>query len=88
MSSKFDLILPAFLELAEPKILQQVQCAVEQGAKHIALFPYFLAPGRHLVEDLPAILEQCQRAHPNITFDLMPHLALLDNWQQFLVDSF
>ena len=41
LSSKFDLILPAFLELAEPKILQQVQCAVEEGAKHIALFPYF-----------------------------------------------
>ena len=60
LTDKFEAILPAFLELTDPKIEQQTQKLIEQGIQKITLFPYFLAPGHHLVNDLPKIQAKLQ----------------------------
>ena len=52
--SGFDDVSAAFLELAEPSIPDGLEACIEQGGKEIIVFPYFLAAGRHVVEDIPA----------------------------------
>lgn len=64
-------VLPAFLELAEPSIPDAIDTAVTAGAREVLVLPYFLHPGRHLVEDLPAIVADAQDRHPGVSFRLL-----------------
>ena len=84
LKAKFELILPAFLELTDPKIEQQAKKMIDKGITTITLFPYFLAPGHHLVHDLPKIQLQLQTQYPNCEFILIEHLALFEDWDAFL----
>jgi len=87
LTHKFDSVLPAFLELTEPKIEQQAQALINKGINKITLFPYFLAPGLHLVHDLPKIQAQLQETHPNCEIELIEHLALFEDWDAFLLSA-
>ncbi|GAA5216771.1 sirohydrochlorin chelatase [Corallincola platygyrae] len=75
----------AFLELAKPSIGEGFEALVAQGATHIDVVPYFLAAGRHVVEDIPEEVAECQKAHPHIQVRLAPHLAELQTKMAELV---
>jgi sirohydrochlorin cobaltochelatase len=60
----------AYLELTEPSLLQIVDQAIKQGHVHIRVVPMFLGVGKHVREDLPALMDQMQKAHPGVVFDL------------------
>ena len=64
---RFDRVVPAFLELAEPDIQTAVDLCAEAGAKTITVVPYFLSPGRHVAKDIPAELGEAARRHQNLT---------------------
>ncbi len=70
-----QLIAPAFLELEEPSIGAAIDQAVAAGADDILLFPLFLTAGRHVAEDIPAIVREAQARHPAVTLELKPHLG-------------
>ncbi len=59
-----DLVVPAFLELAEPDIPRGVDRCVEAGATSVKVVPYFLSAGRHVATDIPDELEKARRQHP------------------------
>lgn len=63
---RFDRVVPAFLELAEPDIQSAVDLCAEAGAKTITVVPYFLSPGRHVTKDIPAELGEAARRHQNL----------------------
>ncbi len=65
------LALPAFLELAEPSIPAALSVAADGGAVRILVLPFFLHPGRHLREDVPALVEQAREQHPGVTIDVL-----------------
>ena len=54
------------MELAEPNIAQAVTKCVERGAKSVVVSPYFLSPGRHIQEDIPALVEAAADQHPGV----------------------
>jgi sirohydrochlorin ferrochelatase len=56
--SKWPIVEPAHMELAEPSIETAFARCVEQGARLVVVFPYFLAPGRHWNEDIPRLAAQ------------------------------
>ncbi|KAJ1395033.1 hypothetical protein B484DRAFT_314431, partial [Ochromonadaceae sp. CCMP2298] len=58
LSSGHQLVEAAHMELAEPSIATAYQRCVEQGASHIVCHPYFLSRGRHVQEDIPALMLQ------------------------------
>ena len=45
----------AHMELCEPGIDVAFSRCVEQGATLVAVSPFFLSPGRHWQEDIPAL---------------------------------
>jgi len=53
--SGWSIVEPAHMELAEPSIANAFGRCVEQGAKLVVVFPYFLGPGRHWSEDIPRL---------------------------------
>lgn len=56
----------AFLELAAPTLSEAVRDLAREGVGHILVTPYFLTMGRHLVEDLPRLLEVARSQHPDV----------------------
>lgn len=72
---RFQWVEPAFLELAEPSIPAAIDAAVAAGADEVLLFPYFLSAGRHVAEDIPGIVAERQRAHPDVRLRVMDYLG-------------
>ena len=65
-------VQPAHMELAEPTLEQAFAYCVERGAVEIFVFPYFLAPGRHSTEDIPALCEKAALKFPQVSYRLAP----------------
>ena len=72
---RFDRVIPAFLELAEPDIPTGVDRCVESGATTVTVVPYFLSAGRHVSSDIPAELEKARHKHQTVTVHQSDYLG-------------
>ncbi|WP_298715819.1 CbiX/SirB N-terminal domain-containing protein [uncultured Oceanisphaera sp.] len=84
MAGRFELMTHAFWELAEPALDQAIDQQIAAGAKDITLFPYFLAEGRHVVNDLPSVVVQKREQYPDVNLTLLPHLGALPGFADWL----
>lgn len=64
-----------FLELAEPSIPDALCEMINQGAKFIVVMPYFLSAGRHVSEDIPAMIAPVKTRYPEIKIVLADYLG-------------
>ncbi|MFE8069634.1 CbiX/SirB N-terminal domain-containing protein [Marinobacteraceae bacterium S3BR75-40.1] len=60
----------AYMELCSPSLQDVVAQQVAEGAQAIKVVPLFLARGRHLRKDIPAMLADLQDAHPGVDMEL------------------
>ena len=74
----YDLVRPAFLELAEPSIPDAIQAAVDNGATRVVILPYFLSAGRHVVKDIPAEVEKAREVLPGVDIHILPYLGIAE----------
>lgn len=72
----FAIVEPAHMELASPTIAEAFARCVARGARSVIVFPYFLAPGRHWREDIPALAAAAAAQHQGIPFVVTPPLGL------------
>jgi sirohydrochlorin ferrochelatase len=72
---RFDKVIPAFLELAEPEIPEGIDACVEAGATEVTVLPYFLSAGRHVAHDIPEELEKAQAKHPNLPIRVASYIG-------------
>jgi sirohydrochlorin ferrochelatase len=63
----------AFLEIAEPSIPDALTAVAAEGHTSVDVLPHFLAPGNHTTVDIPALVDGAARAHPDVTFELLPY---------------
>ncbi len=70
------LVLAAHMEIAPPSIEEALQQCVTQGAQRVTVVPYFLAPGRHITEDIPALVQAAAAEHPQTEVQLAPPLGV------------
>ena len=68
-------VQPSYLELAEPSIAEGGASCVEAGAAAVILLPFFLSPGRHVVEDLTAARDALRERFPAVQFTLADALG-------------
>ena len=87
VGSGFDAITHAFLELTEPKIADGVKQLVDEGTTEMVVMPYFLAPGTHVVDDLPEAINEARAAHPEVSFTVTPHLGEVDGMVSLILQS-
>ena len=64
----------AYLDCNTPRIADAIDALAAQGARKIVALPYFLHRGRHLRQDLPALLAAARQRHPALTLLEAPHL--------------
>ncbi len=75
-TGRYPYVIASFLELAEPSIPQGGRLCVGAGADEVLLLPFFLSPGRHVVEDLARYQSELAAEFPDVRFQLCPHLGL------------
>lgn len=75
------------MELAEPSIATAYRRCVEQGAEHIIVHPYFLSRGRHIQEDIPALLQDAASMHPSTSYQLTEPLGLQPQVVELIANS-
>ncbi|OED36337.1 hypothetical protein AB833_27310 [Chromatiales bacterium (ex Bugula neritina AB1)] len=68
----------AFLELAEPSIPEGIQSCIDNGAKTIVVYPYFLSKGRHVTEDIPAEVARKKLEYPEIDIFIAGYFGAAD----------
>ncbi len=61
-NSSYEVVEAAHMELASPTIDEAFERAVKRGAKDIIVQPFFLLPGRHWKEDIPALCAKAANA--------------------------
>ena len=86
-SQQYSIVNAAFLELAEVLIPDGITQCVDEGASSIIVLPYFLNSGRHVVEDIPNILNDCIALYPEINISLAPHLGASSLMMELLIAS-
>lgn len=82
---RFAMIECAFLELADPSIPDGIERLINAGASQITVLPYFLAAGRHVIEDIPAEVEAKQREHADVQIEIAPYLGTSDAMPRLLL---
>lgn len=61
-----DIVEVCFREQHAPNIQRGIDRCVERGAERVLLYPYFLFAGAHVLEDLPAEMEEAAGRHPGL----------------------
>ncbi len=86
VAAAFDWVEHAFLELAEPSIETGIERCVALGAAEVVVLPYFLSAGRHVAEDIPAIISSKQRQHREIEIRLTNYLGAAQIMPTLIMD--
>jgi sirohydrochlorin cobaltochelatase len=78
-------VLGAFLSLAEPDLAEAVRDAAGQGARDIRILPLFLFSGKHVLEDIPGLLEESRKTHPGLAITLLEPIGRHGDFGTFLL---
>lgn len=80
-------VVAAFLEFQPPTLPAVLEGAAERGVTQIVIAPVFWASGGHVANDLPPLLEQFSRRHPQIAVRVLPVLSELPGLLAFVADA-
>ncbi len=72
----FEIVRYSHMELVEPTISQAFDACVDDGAEEIIVHPYFLVPGKHSTQDIPDIVREAAKKHPDVSYRVTPPLGL------------
>lgn len=76
-SMKPDIIVEgAHMELAEPSIEDGIVACIQKGAVDIVVQPFMLSPGRHSISDIPDMVADIAKKHPDITISVSHHFGV------------
>jgi len=81
----YEIVHAAFLELADPLIPDGIKHCINDGATSVVVLPYFLNSGRHVVEDIPEIVNATKQLYPNVNISIAPHLGASDLMMDLLM---
>src|SRR5580658_2145069 len=76
--TKYDIVEPAHMEIAEPSIATAFEACVRRGAKRVIVCPYFLGPGKHWTQDIPRLTADAAAKHPGVKYHITQTLGIDD----------
>ena len=86
-SEQYGIVHAAFLEISEPLIPEGIKKCVDEGASSIVVLPYFLNSGRHVIEDIPNIVNNTMKHYPDVDIKIAPHLGAADLMIDLIISS-
>jgi sirohydrochlorin ferrochelatase len=82
----FDIVEVSFRENHSPNIQEGIDACVARGAGRILLVPYFLYMGAHVLEDLPAEIEEAKLRHPDVVMAMGKPLGIHRKLAEIVVE--
>lgn len=86
-AGQYDIVHAGFLELAETLIPDGIKKCVDEGATLIVVLPYFLNSGRHVIEDIPEIVDETKASYPETDIKVAPHLGASELMMDLLIST-
>ncbi len=83
LSSDVEIIGGA-MQFNHPDLEEAAESLIARGAKLIIVAPYFLFPGRHVIEDIPEIVARLSSAHPEVKFVLADNLGMDESFVELM----
>lgn len=74
-----ELFRYAFLELASPSILAEIEVCVQKGAKEIIIYPLLLLTASHAKVDIPNELAKAKEIYPTVVFHFEKPLGVQES---------
>jgi sirohydrochlorin cobaltochelatase len=81
-------VRPAFLEFAEPSVLDALAAMVREGMHRIVVLPLFLVGATHMKSDLPAAIHAARARFPHVEFVYGRHLGVHPKLNAILDERF
>jgi sirohydrochlorin ferrochelatase len=76
--AQYPIVEYAHMELAPPDLKTAFARCVERGARQIVIVPYFLSPGNHASNDIPAQAVEAAAPYPEVSWRVASPLGLDD----------
>jgi sirohydrochlorin cobaltochelatase len=74
-----DLVVElAYLELMTPRLAEAIDRVAGSGVSDVTVAPLFMAQGGHLKDDVPRLLAEVERRHPDVKMRLLPAVGEVD----------
>ncbi|MEM0914304.1 MAG: CbiX/SirB N-terminal domain-containing protein [Planctomycetota bacterium] len=83
-TGRYPIVEAAHMELAEPSIATAFDRCVQRGANKVLICPYFLLPGKHWNQDIPALAAEAAGRHPGVSFVVTAPIGLHPMMQQVI----
>lgn len=77
----------AYMEIQNPNLQETIESFVESGIKKVDILPLFFFEGRHMRDDIPAQVKECQERSPDCEIRLLAHIGSVDSFANALVES-
>jgi sirohydrochlorin ferrochelatase len=81
------IVRAAHMEIASPSIEQGIEACVRDGADEVLIHPLFLVPGRHLTEDIPALVREVEARHPTLKIRITEPLGASSELPELILRS-
>src|SRR5215831_604977 len=81
-------VRPAFLEFAEPSVLDALEAMVSEGMDRIVVLPLFLVGATHMKSDLPVAIHAARSRFPHVEFIYSRHLGVHPQLNAILDERF
>ena len=79
-------VLPCFLELAQPSLVEAIQQLEHQPVTHVQLYPLFFNKGKHVGKDIPAQVEDARERFPALTIELQDYFGNADGLASLVLE--
>ena len=76
----------AYLQFAKPGISEAIEECVKDGVKQLIIHPYFLSSGMHVTSDIPEIIDEAGRRHPEVEFIYTEPLGIHNKMAQVVYE--
>ena len=74
-SHDYVAVLPCFLELARPSLMEALQQIEHQPVETVQVYPLFFNKGKHVSRDIPAQVEEARQRHPHLRIELLEYFG-------------
>lgn len=69
-------VMTAHMELCAPSIEEAIAVLTAEGITELVVHPYFLGEGRHVTEDIPALVAAASAPFPSLSVRITKPLGL------------
>jgi sirohydrochlorin ferrochelatase len=79
------IVKPAFLTLIQPDLPRALAEAVAEGVQEAHVLPLFLFTGKHVLDDIPALIKDCRARHRKLKLVLHKPIGRHAGFADFLL---